>query len=242
MKQIVEILDKEPSLTIFDQNKLFYIFVDTSQQGTGAFLTQRDDQGKHPLIDCFSKRKISKKPPTYLELTGLRAAIKKWRPFLYNLPFVVYTDHRPLTGKNVKEEKLILEFAKLDHLEFTIEYIEGKNHFLADFLSRSPASLMVTKKKKTEAQKLDEQEKRERQKIKQNHFKEQKQLQKKVEEEKRKKKKEAEKQNKQDLKENSAEQKRVTYPPFLTNKNTKPSKNTFTDSMNGCMAIANNLT
>ena len=54
-------------------------------------------------------------------------------------------DSRPT---NIKEEKLLYEFAKINHyLDFEIEYIQGNQRFLADFLSRSPTSLMLTKKK-----------------------------------------------------------------------------------------------
>ena len=90
-------------------------------------------------------------------------------------PSKIFTDHRPLTGKNIKKEKLLYEFAKINHLNFEIEYIQDNQHFLADFLSRSPTSLMATKKK-TKAQRLDQQEKTEIQKIKKAHLKKQKQL------------------------------------------------------------------
>ena len=82
-----------------------------------------------------------------MEMSGIKAATRKWQTFLHHSTFKIFTDHRPLTGKNIKEEKLLYEFAKINHLDFEIEYIQDNQHFLADFLSRSPTALIATKKK-----------------------------------------------------------------------------------------------
>ena len=71
-------------------------------------------------------------------MSGIKSAIQKWRAFLYQKPFTIFTDHKPLTGKNIRDEKLLYQFAELNNFDFKIEYIQGKEHFLADFLSRSP--------------------------------------------------------------------------------------------------------
>ena len=124
LDEIIKTLSESPSVSIPNESKPFNLFVDTSQQGTGAFLTQKDENNKFILLDCFSKRMLSKQPPTYMEMSGIKAATRKWQTFLHHSTFKIFTDHRSLTGKNIKEEKLLYEFAKINHLDFEIEYIQ----------------------------------------------------------------------------------------------------------------------
>ena len=64
-----------------------------------------------------------------MEMSGIKAAIRKWQTFLHHSSFKIFTGHRLLTGKNIKEEKLLYEFAKINHLDFEIEYIQSNQHF-----------------------------------------------------------------------------------------------------------------
>ena len=64
-----------------NESKPFNVFVDTSQQGTGAFLAQKDENNKFILLNFFSKRMLSKQPPTYMEMSGIKAATRKWQTF-----------------------------------------------------------------------------------------------------------------------------------------------------------------
>ena len=223
LDEIIKTLSESPSVSIPNESKPFNPFVDTSQQGTGAFLTQKDENNKFILLDCFSKRMLSKQPPTYMEMSGIKAATRKWQTFLHHSTFKIFTDHRPLTGKNIKEEKLLYEFAKINHLDFEIEYIQGNQHFLADFLSRSPTSLMAIKKK-TEAQRLDQQEKTEIQKIKKAHLKKQKQLLKESEKQKKKEKKNIQEQKEQKKQKEEGKSKEQTFEKIQIDPSTKLRK------------------
>ena len=78
LDEITKTLSESPSVSIPNESKPFNLFVDTSQQRTGAFLTQTDENNKFILLDYFSKRMLSKQPPTYMEMSGIKAAIRKW--------------------------------------------------------------------------------------------------------------------------------------------------------------------
>ena len=79
-------------------------------------------------------------------------ATKKSEFYLRGLPsFEVLTDHRPLVGVFRKQLSL-LENArlmqmreKIQEFTFKVKWVQGKTHYIADALSRSP---VFAKKKK----------------------------------------------------------------------------------------------
>ena len=179
IRKAIKILKSEIRLSFPDCKLPFQIWVDSSRTGTGAVLTQRNSSGQYRLIDLFSKRQVSTKPATFLELNGIKAAFRKWRPFLSSGKFEIFTDHRPLCSRSYKDEKLLQSFAEMNHLEYEIRYIKGKDHILADYLSRltTEENLLLTKKKKlSEAQRLDRELKQWKNKEKKLYLKKQKAL------------------------------------------------------------------
>ena len=71
--------------------------------------------------------------------------VSKCQLYLAGTKFKVVTDHKPLLGimngknldamNNVQIQRLM---SKLLGFEFTVEWIAGKNHVIADALSRKP--------------------------------------------------------------------------------------------------------
>ena len=80
-----------------------------------------------------------------LELLAIQWAVEKCRLYLAGTDFMVVTDHQPLLGilnrknldaiNNVRIQRLM---AKLLGYSFQVEWIPGKNHTIADTLSRNP--------------------------------------------------------------------------------------------------------
>jgi hypothetical protein len=80
-----------------------------------------------------------------LDFLAIQWAIEKCRLYLAGTEFTVVTDHQPLLGiinrknldaiNNVRIQRLM---AKLLGYSFRLEWTPGKNHHIADSLSRNP--------------------------------------------------------------------------------------------------------
>ena len=116
--------------------------------GVGFALLQKDPgTDTHALIQCGS-RSLNSAESRYstseLECLAIYHAIKECEFYLQGINFKVLTDHRPLVGVFLKplheiENARLLRFReKLAHFSFSVEYVPGKNHLIADALSRAP--------------------------------------------------------------------------------------------------------
>ena len=73
------------------------------------------------------------------ELTALRWGIKTFRPFLYGVPFILYTDHQPLVhlhNMKIVSSRLERTVDELADFIFEIHYVPGHLNTAADALSR----------------------------------------------------------------------------------------------------------
>jgi hypothetical protein len=117
------------------------LWVDASAKGSGAYLAQM--QGDSHRIIGFASMTFT---PTQLnystlerELTALRWGVKTFRPFLYGVPFTLYTDHQPLVHlHNMKIicSRLARTVEELSDFVFDIVYVPGHLNSAADALSR----------------------------------------------------------------------------------------------------------
>jgi hypothetical protein len=124
-----------------DEAKRLELWVDASGVGAGAYLAQ-EQEGSHHIIG-FASMSFT---PTQLnystlerELTALRWGVKTFRPFLYGVEFVLYTDHQPLVHlHNMKLvcSRLARTLEELSDFMFEIRYIPGHLNSAADALSR----------------------------------------------------------------------------------------------------------
>ena len=116
--------------------------------GIGYAIIQRETDGSPRLVDCHS-RSLTPTESRYatieLELLAIVWAAKKLEFFLRGAPrFKVITDHRPLVGLFQKElfqipnPRLLRLREKLAGLVFEVEWRPGKEHRIADALSRAP--------------------------------------------------------------------------------------------------------
>ena len=138
-----ELCTSTPILAYPDHQLPFILHTDSSSEGLGAILYQKQE-GKLRVI-AYASRSISKTEANYpahkLEFLALKWAVcEKFHEYLYGAKtFDIYTDNNPLT--------FVLTSAKLDacgqrwvaklaNYNFTIRYKCGQSNVEADALSR----------------------------------------------------------------------------------------------------------
>ena len=151
-KEARVLLSDTPILAYYDPKKPTTLFSDASRlKGLGFGLKQQQDDGSWKIVQAGS-RWITDTESRYamieLEMLGIVWAVKKCRLFLEGLPhFGVVTDHRPLVPIINKYHLGEIENPRLQRLKMqlagynlTVTWQPGKDHLLADALSRAPVS------------------------------------------------------------------------------------------------------
>ena len=117
------------------------LWVDASNYGAGSYLAQMQD-GSHRVIGFASMAfDVSKMNYSTLEreLCALRWGVKTFKPFLYGVPFILYTDHQPLVhlhNMRLVCSRLARTLEELADYTFEIRYVAGHLNSAADALSR----------------------------------------------------------------------------------------------------------
>jgi transposase InsO family protein len=150
-EEVKAALVEPPVLAHFDPTLPTRLETDASKlKGLGFVLRQQHEDGWR-LVQCGS-RFITDTEARYavieLEMLGVVWAVKKLRVFLQGLPsFEIMVDHRPLvpilnqyTLDQVENLRLQRLKEKLQTYSFTASWQCGKDHALADALSRAPVS------------------------------------------------------------------------------------------------------
>jgi hypothetical protein len=117
-------------------------------RGLGFVLLQTNPDGTHRLIQCGS-RFLSDAETRYavceLEALAIQWAILKCRLYLSGIKFKVITDHKPLLGifrgsnlDAIENPRLQRILQRISGYTFDISWIAGKDHLIADALSRAP--------------------------------------------------------------------------------------------------------
>ncbi|XP_058455232.1 uncharacterized protein LOC131432752 [Malaya genurostris] len=121
---------------------VFVITTDASEYALGAVLSNEKSidrpisYASRGLVGAERKYHTIEK-----ELYAIVWAVNRFKHFIYNQRFIVYTDHRPLISIwHLKETSPTLTRLrlKLQGLEMDIRYKQGKDNVVADFLSRLP--------------------------------------------------------------------------------------------------------
>ena len=124
-----------------DFSKEFCITTDASKKACGAVLTQEHDGRQLPVAyasKVFTQGE-SNKSTIEQELTAIHWAIMHFRPYIYGKHFLVRSDHRPLSylfSMKNPSSKLTRMRLDLEEYDFTVEYLRGKDNYVADALSR----------------------------------------------------------------------------------------------------------
>lgn len=134
------VIASEPVLAYYDKTKQCVIQTDASKDGLGCCLLQNG----HPI--AFSSRALTKTEQQYAqiekELLAVVFATEKFNQFVYGQRTKVHSDHKPLVAimkkdinkVSVRLQRMLLKLLKYD---IELEYLPGKEMYIADALSRN---------------------------------------------------------------------------------------------------------
>ena len=128
-------LTSAPVLTLSSGQDGYTMYCDASRQGLGCVLMQ------HEHVIAYASRQLKKHEQNYpthdLDLAAIVFALWIWRHYLYEVPCIIFTDHKSLqylfTQKELNmRQRIWVELIK--DYECTIEYHPGKANVVADAL------------------------------------------------------------------------------------------------------------
>ena len=138
-----------PILKFPEYDMPFVITTDASDYTIGAVLSQEG----HPI--CFVSRTLNNHEKNYSvtdkEFLAIVYSVNYFRPYIYGSHFKVITDRAPIKFLNSKykgkefSQRNQRRILKLQEYNFDIEYIQGKDNKVADFLSRIESSPKISK-------------------------------------------------------------------------------------------------
>ncbi|KAL0405381.1 UNVERIFIED_CONTAM: Retrovirus-related Pol polyprotein from transposon.6 [Sesamum latifolium] len=123
-------------LALPDFSLPFDITTDASGMAVGAVLSQNN----HPIA-FFSKKMCPRMcaASAYVrELYAITEAVRKWRQYLLDRPFHIYTDHQSIKGlltQTVQTPEQTKWLSKLMGFSYEIHYKPGTDNMVADALS-----------------------------------------------------------------------------------------------------------
>lgn len=143
--EIISSLSSLPTLKYYDMNKPLIVECDASSMGLGAALYQNNE------VVAFASRTLTSTEKRYAqiekEMLAVVFACSRFSQYITaNTNTIIKTDHKPLINifkKPLVEapKRLQLMLMILQRYDLKIEYISGKNNFVADALSRAPTPI-----------------------------------------------------------------------------------------------------
>jgi len=142
--RLKSLLASAPVLKLFDPAEKVTISCDASRYGIGVALLQCGQ----PV--AFASRTLTSAEQQYAqiekELLSVAYASEKFHQYVYGRHYVIENDHKPLkfilnkplANAPARIERLML---RLQRYDFSYEWVPGKLLFIADTLSRAPATL-----------------------------------------------------------------------------------------------------
>ena len=149
-----EHLSSSKSLAYYNSSRPTRLQVDASRLfGLGFVLKQETSPGVWQTVQAGS-RFLSDAETRYamieLEMLAIAWACKKWSMFIEGLTkaqFTIWTDHQPLVPihtsyslPQIENRRLQRLRMKVDHLQFSVQWVRGKDNVEADALSRAPCA------------------------------------------------------------------------------------------------------
>jgi hypothetical protein len=140
-QKLQAIFFKKPFTQQPDWSKKFILNTDASINGISGILMQENENILLPIA-YFSKATSpaqQKYPALKLELLALYSSIKAFHFYLYNRPFIILSDSKPLAHyKSISSPATIITrwLMAISEYSFEFKHIPGQNNILADFLSR----------------------------------------------------------------------------------------------------------
>ena len=136
-----ERLLKKPILKLPDHQKPFNLRTDASNCGLGASLMQELNDKLYPV--AYASKKVSSAECKYSTLERECLAIAwemtKFRLYFAGKPFILQTDHKPLSYLNqakFQNDRIMRWALALQGYDYKVVSIPGKDNVVADYLSR----------------------------------------------------------------------------------------------------------
>ena len=136
-------LSSPPVLGLPNFDKMFHIRMDASNFAVGGVLFQKEGDLEKPIAFTGRKMKAAELnyPVRQQELLAIMHALKVWRTYLIDKPFMVETDHKSietiLTQKTANR-RIARWFNALAEFQPKFIWIPGESNKVADALSRRP--------------------------------------------------------------------------------------------------------
>jgi hypothetical protein len=150
-----EHLSSSKSLAYYDASRPSRLQVDASRLfGLGFVLKQETSPGIWNTVQAgsrFLSEAETRYAMTELEMLAIAWACKKCSMFIEGLTkaqFMIWTDHQPLVQilmsyslPQIENRRLQRLRMKVDHLQFTVQWVHGKDSVKANALSRAPCTV-----------------------------------------------------------------------------------------------------
>lgn len=148
-EEIKQLIAKDIVLTHYNNNKQLVLVTDAANEGIAAILYQKENNGVEKPIACTSRTLLENEKAFATvdkEALAIIFGVRKFSQYLLGREFIIRTDHKPLLGlfKENKEipqrhrDRLQRWAVYLSGFQYKLEYIKGKENFMADCLSRLP--------------------------------------------------------------------------------------------------------
>ncbi|KAF1315780.1 reverse transcriptase, partial [Globisporangium splendens] len=136
-------LSSPPVLKLPDFSQPFGIRMDASNFAIGGVLFQKEGELEHPIAYTGRKMKSAELnyPVREQELLAIMHAMKVWRVYLLDRPFVVETDHKSIETilmQKTTNRRVARWFNELAEFQPQFKWIPGYTNDVADALSRNP--------------------------------------------------------------------------------------------------------
>lgn len=147
--QVKEKLVSPPLLILPDPNNTYVVFTDASYYYMGAVLHQVNQHNILQGVVAYESRKFSGPELNYdtreKEFYSIIHALKKWKHYLMDKRFILYTDHHSLQfvlKQKLPTGRVIRWLDTLADYDIDIRYIQGPKNVVADCLSRKDIDLL----------------------------------------------------------------------------------------------------
>ncbi|CAM1318541.1 Uncharacterised protein g6958 [Pycnogonum litorale] len=144
-----QLIQEAPVLSFFDSTAETVVATDASTYGIGGCLMQKKNDKLYPVAFC--SRMLSKTEQGYAQIEKENLAAvwtcEKFHMYLYGLPkFILKIDHKPLVplinNKSLVDAPIRCQrmLMRLRLYNPSAVFIPGKQHTIADYLSRNPTA------------------------------------------------------------------------------------------------------
>jgi hypothetical protein len=139
--KIKHIINHHQKIFFYDDvHGTVYLCTDASDYGIGAYLCQKDNNGKEYPIGYMSEalNATERRWDTIeKECYAIVRALEKFEYLVRDIPFILMTDHANLTYMNIPRSGKVLRWKlSIQEYNFSIVHVEGVRNVMADAFSR----------------------------------------------------------------------------------------------------------